>query len=166
MTERCESWCNGDGAQAPDWCQRFLLMPLWFSFVIGIFVTDSWSISRCPPVEHSRMDHNFLFLTNSRRILLVTPSHFYFFLYLLRVLCEDFRDRADPCSYRPISNLPCMVSSRVVSPEISGNLFQSFRKLLFPENFTKNTVHTFEIAVYLFTSSLSIGCYRTPVAPL
>ena len=61
------------------------------------------------------------------------------------------------------------VSTRVVSPEISGNflrkisgnLFQSFRK--FPEIFTKNTVQNFQITVYLFTSSLSIGFYSTSV---
>jgi len=42
-------------------------------------------------------------------------------------------------------------ATRVVSPEN------------FPEIFTKNTVQTFEITVYLFTSSRSIGFYRTSV---
>jgi len=37
-------------------------------------------------------------------------------------------------------------------PEISSGSF-----------FTKNTVQTFEITVYLFTSSLSLGFYSTPV---
>jgi len=52
----------------------------------------------------------------------------------------------------------------------SGNLFQSFRKFReiyisekFPQIFTKNTVQTFEITVYLFTSSLSVGFYSTSV---
>jgi len=72
-----------------------------------------------------------------------------------------------------------------VSPEISGNFFRkisgNFRKFIpifpeisgkfpeifisgkFPKIFTKNTVQTFQITVYLFTSSLSIGCYSTSV---
>jgi len=50
-------------------------------------------------------------------------------------------------------------------PEIYSNLSGKFRKFLFPgkfpEIFTKNTVQTFQIIVYLFTSSLSIGFYST-----
>jgi len=68
------------------------------------------------------------------------------------------------------------VSSRVVSPEISsgkfpeiysifpvisGNFLEIFIFGKLTEIFTKNTVQTFQITVYLFTSSLSIGCYST-----
>jgi len=42
---------------------------------------------------------------------------------------------------------------------------ENFRKFIpiFRKIFTKNTVHTFQITVYLFTSSLSIGFYSTSV---
>jgi len=71
------------------------------------------------------------------------------------------------------------VASRVVSPEISSgkfpeiysNLSGNFRKI--SGNFyfleisgiflLKNTVETFQITVYLFTSLLYIDCYSTSV---
>jgi len=51
---------------------------------------------------------------------------------------------------------------RVVSPEISSGKFPEIYSNL-SGNFTKNTVHTFQITVHLFTFSLSIGCYSTSV---
>jgi len=46
-------------------------------------------------------------------------------------------------------------------PEIYSNLSGNFYFRKFSGTFTKNTVQTFQKTVYLFTSSLSIGCFST-----
>ena len=72
-------------------------------------------------------------------------------------------------SVRAVGVPTCRVVSPEISsgkvPEISGNLFQFFRKFLFRQNFWKFLlkIQYKPPNVYLFTSSLPIGFYSTSV---